>query len=177
MMMIMIIRVTILLLLLVYTQCQGIYDYSLIDIDGNEVSLASFKFAKAILIVNIAMDDGLTFLNNRELEILHSKYHDKGLEILAILSNDFSTEKSLPQKPSIGSIATIFQNTKVTDTSDENRHPLFTYLTAATDSMPISRNFCKFLIVNGKPVKRYTPTVSPLKIEPDILNYLKSSEL
>jgi glutathione peroxidase len=176
--MMMMIRITILILLLIYNihkcQCQGIYDYNLIDIDGNEVSLAQYKGTKVILIVNIAMDDGLTFRNNKELEVLHSKYHNKGLEILAILSNDFATQQSIPQKPSIGSIATIFQNTKVTG---DTIHPLFTYLTSATDNIPINWNFCKFLIVNGKPVKRYQPTVHPLKIEPDILNYLKSSEL
>ena len=172
----MMIRITILILLLIYNihKCQcHIYDYSLIDIDGNEVSLAQYKDSKVIMIVNIAMDDGLTFINNKELGMLHSKYHDKGLEILAILSNDFATQQSIAQKPSIGNIAT-FQDTKVTG---DTIHPLFTYLTSATDNIPINWNFCKFLIVNGKPVKRYQPTVNPLKIEPDILNYLKSSEL
>ena len=156
------------------TQCQGIYDYTLIDFDGNEVSLAQYKGThKVILIVNIAMDDGLTFRNNKELEILHSKYHDK-LEILAILSDDFAVQHSIPQKPSIGNIKT-FQNTKVTG---DQAHPLFTYLTSATDNLPINWNFCKFLInQHGKPVKRYQPTINPLKIEPDILTYFKSSEL
>jgi glutathione peroxidase-family protein len=41
-----------------------------------------------------------------------------------------------------------------------------------SDSTELQWNFAKFLVVNGYPVKRYMPRVTPKNIEADILKYL-----
>ncbi len=55
-------------------------------------------------------------------------------------------------------------------------HALYKFLKNYSDLSEISWNFAKFLVVNGYPVRRYAPRVSPKKIEPDIIDYLKQQE-
>lgn len=165
------IRIVICLVVIFVTQVlsQGVFDFKLIDFDTEqEISLQQYKNTKAILITNVALNDGLTFINFKQLQHLYEKYHDKGLEILAIM-NDFGQESSIVVvKPHIGKIP-LFSKTVV---SGESIHPLFNYLVEQTNQIPISWNFAKFLIdaKNGKPIKRYAPQVSPLNIEHDIIN-------
>ena len=146
---------------------QGIFEYSLEDFDGNVIQLSKYKDgSKVIMIVNIAINDGHTFLNFRELEELYQRYHDQGLEILAITSNDFGIEDKILAPPSIGKIP-VFNLVHVTGSSI---HPLFNYLIENTTNLPLSWNFCKFLVdSNGKPFKRYGHIINPLKIEGDIV--------
>jgi len=155
--------------ILILINGQGIYEYSLEDFNGNLVSLSKYKNSKVIIIVNIALNDGITHFNFRELEELYTKYHDQGLEIIAIVSNDFGIEEKILIPPSIGtSNIPVFNVVHVTGTSI---HPLFNYLIENTTNLPLSWNFCKFLIdpSNGKPYKRYGHIINPLKIEADIL--------
>lgn len=166
----------ILTIVLALTLGQGIFDYSLQDYDGNDVPLSQYKISstKVILIVNIADNDGHTFHNNKELDLLYSKYKDK-LMILAITSNDFSLDHhQSPSNPILGMIP-VFAQISLTGAT---RHPLIDYLVDNTDSMPINWNYHKFLInaANGKPINHYTPNINPMKIEPDILKYLNNGK-
>ncbi len=54
-------------------------------------------------------------------------------------------------------------------------HPLFEYLKAKLAGLlnnDIKWNFTKFLVVDGIPTKRYSPTTSPFQTEKDILKAL-----
>ena len=74
---------------------KSIYDYSVKDIHGNDVSLASYK-GKVLLIVNVASKCGLT-PQYEGLEALYRKYKDQGFEILAFPCNQFLGQE--PTRP------------------------------------------------------------------------------
>jgi glutathione peroxidase len=57
-----------------------------------------------------------------------------------------------------------------------NASPLYKYLKKDSDKLEIGWNFVKFLVVDGRPVKRYHSRISPKKIEEDILSYLEGEE-
>jgi glutathione peroxidase len=111
-------------------QTSGIYDITVKDIDGSDVSLANYK-GKVLLIVNVASKCGLT-PQYEGLEALYLKYKDQGLEILAFPCNQF-----LGQEPGSNEEIQSFcsLNYKVTfplfdkiDVNGENESPLYTYL-------------------------------------------------
>lgn len=61
------------------------------------------------------------------------------------------------------------------DVNGKNEDPLYTYLKSSVSRFfgkEIPWNFSKFLIVNGKPVKRYAPPQNPLSFEDEIKKYL-----
>ncbi len=62
------------------------------------------------------------------------------------------------------------------DVNGETADPLFKFLRDYTDRSAIGWNFAKFLVVNGRPVKRYASKVSPSNIESEILKYLLPAE-
>ena len=73
---------------------KSIYDFSVKDIDHEEISLEKFK-GKTLLIVNVASRCGFTS-QYTGLQSLYEKYKDKGFEILAFPCNQFgSQEKEL----------------------------------------------------------------------------------
>lgn len=72
----------------------SIYNYTVKDIRGNDVSLGQYK-GKVLLIVNTASKCGFTPQYDG-LETLYQKYKDKGLVILGFPSNQF-----LEQEPAI----------------------------------------------------------------------------
>jgi glutathione peroxidase len=70
---------------------KSIYDYSLVGLDGKEVSLSTYK-GKVLLIVNLASE---SIYNNQigALEELQKTYADKGLVLIGIPSADFGAEE------------------------------------------------------------------------------------
>ena len=66
---------------------KSIYDITVKDIKGNDVSLADYK-GQVLLIVNVASKCGLT-PQYEGLEALYQKYKDQGLVILAFPCNQF----------------------------------------------------------------------------------------
>jgi len=115
-------------------------------------------------------------VNYTELQQLYSKYHDKGLEILAFPCNQFGSQepgnseqiKKFAQEK-YGVTFTLFQKI---DVNGQNEHPLYTYLKSSTKSLlgqSIKWNFTKFLIDrNGTPVKRFGSGDNPSSFESDI---------
>ena len=66
----------------------SVYDFTVRDNKGNDVSLSEFK-GKVLLIVNTATKCGLT-PQYEGLENLYEKYKDRGFEILDFPCNQFA---------------------------------------------------------------------------------------
>ena len=183
---------------LTMTAQSSVYDFTVKDDAGKDVSLADYK-GKVLLIVNTATRCGFT-PQYKELEALYEKYAKDGFEILDFPCNQFGE-----QAP--GSIQEIHQFCTANfdiqfpqfdkiDVNGANEHPLYTYLKSqkgfggfdTTDQRgkfmdemmrkqdadydkksDIKWNFTKFLISrDGRVLKRYEPTDKMSTIEADM---------
>ena len=125
----------------------SVYDFTVKDKKGNDVSLSEYK-GKVLLIVNTATKCGLTPQYDA-LEALYEKYHDQGFEIL-----DFPCNQFLAQAPGsveeIDSFCTLRFNTKFPrfgkiKVNGKDADPLYVYLKEQKPGR-IEWNFAKFLI-------------------------------
>ena len=176
----------------------SIYDFTVKDIKGKDVSLADYK-GKLVLIVNTANKCGFT-PQYTGLENLYQKYKDQGLVILGFPCNQF-----LQQMPGTGDEIASFckLNYGVTfplfakiDVNGPKEAPLYTYLkkTAPFKGFELNKeggrtiqdvvkkhypenlegdgikwNFTKFLVSrDGSKVSRFEPTVTPEELDPII---------
>ena len=183
---------------LTMTAQSSVYDFTVKDDAGKDVSLAEYK-GKVLLIVNTATRCGFT-PQYKELEALYEKYAKDGFEILDFPCNQFGE-----QAP--GSIQEIHQFCTANfdiqfpqfdkiDVNGANEHPLYTFLKSqkgfggfdTTDQRgkfmdemmrkqdadydkksDIKWNFTKFLISSdGRVLKRYEPTDKMSTIEADM---------
>ena len=109
---------------------KSIYDFTVKDIKGKEVSLADYK-GKVLLIVNVASKCGLT-PQYEGLEALYQKYKDQGLEILAFPCNQFleqepGTNEDIMEFCSINYNVTFPLFDKI-DVNGKEESPLYTFL-------------------------------------------------
>lgn len=150
------------------------YNLKATSLKGELVEMDTFK-DKTILVVNTASKCGLT-PQFEGLEELYKKYKDKGLVILGFPCNQFGNqepgdEKSISEGCLINYGVTFPMFSKI-EVNGDNTHPIYKYLKNELGgflSSKIKWNFTKFLIdAKGKPVKRFSPTTKPQKIE----NYL-----
>ena len=198
---------TITLLIIAYIiggmmMAQNIYDITVKDRKGNDVSLATYK-NKVLLIVNTATRCGFT-PQYEEHENLYKNYQEKGLEILDFPCNQFGnqapgSDEEIHQFCSLN-YGTEFPQFKKIEVNGENESPLFTLLKAARPFVgfdlnhPIGKvldemlqkndadyaskpdikwNFTKFLVDRkGNIVERYEPTVDIKLIEEKIKEIL-----
>ena len=114
----------------VVEQTSGIYDITVKDMDGSDVSLANYK-GEVLLIVNVASKCGLT-PQYEGLEALYQKYKDQGLEILAFPCNQFleqepGTNEEIQSFCSLNYNVTFPLFDKI-DVNGEAESPLYTYL-------------------------------------------------
>ena len=114
----------------VVEQTPGIYNITVKDMDGNDVSLANYK-GKVLLIVNVASKCGLT-PQYEGLEALYQKYKDQGLEILGFPCNQFleqepGTNEEIQSFCSLNYNVTFPLFDKI-DVNGEAESPLYTYL-------------------------------------------------
>ena len=114
----------------VVEQASSIYDITVKDMDGSDVSLANYK-GKVLLIVNVASKCGLT-PQYEGLEALYQKYKDQGLEILAFPCNQFleqepGTNEEIQSFCSLNYNVTFPLFDKI-DVNGEAESPLYTYL-------------------------------------------------
>lgn len=155
------------------------YDFSATKMNGQEVRMEEYK-EKVVLVVNTASKCGLT-PQFKDLEEIYKEYKDRGLEILGFPCNQFANQDSGSDDEihefcqlNYGVTFTMF---KKVDVNGENAHPLYKYLRNKAKGIMGSKikwNFTKFLIDSeGNVIKRYAPTVSPLKIKDDIEKLLK----
>ena len=172
----------------------SLYDYSVKDRTGNEVSLEQYR-DKVVLVVNTATGCGFT-PQYKELEEMYEKYHDQGLEILDIPCNQFAGQTPGTDEE-IHEFCTLRYNTqfpqmKKSEVNGENELPLYTWLKSqkgfagfghgpmalAMSAMlkkidkdyknnpAIKWHFTKFLVGrDGEVVERFEPTESMKKVE------------
>ncbi|HUX08013.1 MAG TPA: glutathione peroxidase [Acidobacteriota bacterium] len=149
---------------------QGAYvlGSTVIDIDGNEVNLESYK-GRVVLIVNVATKCGLT-PQYEELQALHEKFAAKGLAILGFPANNFGN-----QEPGSNEEIKMFCTTNYNVQFDmfskisvkgDDIAPLYTLLTSTEQNGrfggEIQWNFTKFLVgKDGRVVSRYEPRIKP----------------
>ena len=177
----------------------SIYDYTVKDRQGNDVSMESFK-GKVLLIINTATGCGFT-PQYEGLEKLYKEYHEQGLEIL-----DFPCDQFGHQAPGndeeihqfcTAKYNTSFDQFKKVEVNGENEIELYKYLKsqkgfegfdlAGAMLVPIVKamdndyknnpdikwNFTKFLVDrNGNVVERFESTIKPEKIENKIKELL-----
>jgi glutathione peroxidase len=146
----------------------SIYDFTISSIDGQPVSLKSYK-GKVVLLVNVASKCGFT-PQYAGLEALYGKYKDRGLVIIGVPANNFAqqepgTNEEIKTFCSRKYNVTFPMMAKVSVLGDD-KAPLYRYLTDKSADPKfggdIKWNFTKFLFDrNGNPVARFEPAVTP----------------
>jgi glutathione peroxidase len=181
---------------------QNVYDFTVLDRRGKEVSLSEYK-GKVLLIVNTATRCGFT-PQYEALEAMYKDYKDQGLEILDFPCNQFGqqapgTEEEIHEFCTLN-FGTEFPQFKKIEVNGDNESPLFTYLKAQKtfegfdlndklgkllDEMlskadpdyakksDIKWNFTKFLVdKEGNVVKRFEPTHDMKLVEEEVKKLL-----
>lgn len=174
----------------------SIYDYSVKNRNGEDISISQFK-GKVLIIVNTATGCGFT-PQYEGLEKLYKEYHDKGLEILDFPCNQFGSQapgsdEEIHQFCQFKYNTSFDQFSKI-DVNGENESLLFAYIksqrtedvidgmrnkiamkaidkisTTCKKEGDIKWNFTKFLVDReGNVVQRYSPTYKPEDMEEDI---------
>ncbi len=149
-------------------QTKSIYDFTMKSIDGDPVSLSSFK-GKVVLLVNVASKCGFT-PQYTALESIYEKYKDRGFVIVGVPANNFAqqepgTNEEIKTFCSRKYNVTFPMMSKVSVKGDD-KTPLYQYLTDpaqdAKFSGDIKWNFTKFLVDrNGNVVARFEPATTP----------------
>lgn len=141
-----------------------VYDFTVKDIDGKDVSLGQYK-GKVLLIVNVASMCGHT-PQYADLEAMYEKYKDKGLVVMGFPENDF-----MGQEPGSDKEIKQFCTTKYSvkfpmfskiDVKGKNIAPLYSYLTQKAQNgvidAKVTWNFQKFLVGrDGKVITSFDP--------------------
>ena len=152
----------------------SIYDFSIKDIDHQEISLEKFK-GKTLLIVNVASRCGFTPQYNG-LQSLYEKYKDKGFEILAFPCNQFGSQEKGTNDEIKEFCSTEYNvSFKLFDKIEvigDNASPLFKKLTQDA-GREIQWNFTKYLInKDGDFVRGFGTQKKPEEIEEHIIKIL-----
>ena len=164
-----------------------VYDFTVKDRKGNDISLSEYK-GKVLLIVNTATGCGFTPHYN-PLEEMYKEFKDRGFEILDFPCNQFA-DQAPGTDDEIHNFCTMkfgteFPQFAKIDVNGENASPLFSYLSTEKpfesfgkgiknaflkkyadmnnkkfgDKAYIKWNFTKFLVDReGKVVARFEPT-------------------
>ena len=109
----------------------SLWDYTAIDIDGNEVSFRNFQ-GKFALVINVASRCGFTDQGYETLVKLHDKYEPLGFTVLAFPCNDFGAQEPW-EEARIAQFARghkqarfpLFSKVHV---NGEQEHPVFSFL-------------------------------------------------
>lgn len=157
----------------------GLYDLTVKDAKGNDVSLSEYK-DKVLLIVNTATGCGFT-PQYTGLQDLYNKYKDQGFEILDFPCNQFGNQAPGTNEEIVtfctGRFGITFRQFDKIEVNGPNESSLFTWLKSHKGGLmgdAIKWNFTKFLInKKGEVVSRYAPTTTPESIEKDLIKLLE----
>lgn len=156
------------------------YDFEANNIKGKTVSMKEYE-GKTVVVVNTASKCGFT-PQYEGLEALYQKYKNQGLVILGFPCNQFGKQESGSSDEieefcqiNYGVTFPLFQKI---DVNGKDAHPIFKFLKSKQSGgifgSGIKWNFTKFIINNkGVPVKRFSPTTKPEKMEKTIIKLLQ----
>ena len=179
----------------------AIYDFTLTDGKGGEVSLKDYE-GKVMLIVNTATGCGFT-PQYEDLEKMYEAYHEKGLEIIDVPCNQFAgqtpgTDEEIHEFCTL-KYHTQFPQMKKADVNGSDELPLYTYLKERKgfegfgkgpkafamgvmlskldkdykNNPAIKWNFTKFVVDrNGEVVARFEPTADMKEVEKCVASLL-----
>ena len=147
---------------------KSIHEFSVKNIDGQEVKLSTYK-GKVALVVNVASKCGYTPQYDG-LQAIYTKYKDQGLVILGFPANNF-----MGQEPGTNEEIKTFCQTKFNvsfplfakiSVKGDDMHPLYQFLTSKETNPEfagnITWNFNKFLVdQNGKIIARFDTKEKP----------------
>jgi glutathione peroxidase len=138
-----------------------IYDFKMLDIQGEEIDFAQYKGRK-LLIVNTASKCGFT-PQYADLEKLHRTYGDK-VTVLGFPSNNFLWQEPGSDEEILSFCKSNYEVTFKLFSKISVRgsfsHPLYKWLNSKTDKVP-TWNFCKYLISeDGKQVTFFSSGVA-----------------
>jgi len=149
-------------------QSKSIYDFTMKSIDGQPVSLDSYK-GKVVLLVNVASKCGFT-PQYAGLESLYKKYEGEGLVIVGIPANNFAsqepgTNEEIKKFCSNKYNVTFPMMAKVSVVGND-KAPLYVFLTDKSVNPQIGGdikwNFTKFLVGrDGKILRRFDSAIKP----------------
>jgi glutathione peroxidase len=159
-----------------------LYDIEVKDRVGQEVPLSRYR-GKVLLIVNTATGCGFT-PQYAGLQDLYLKYQKDGLEILDFPCNQFAGQAPGTGEEiysfCMGRFGITFPQFAKIEVNGRRTSPLYRFLKAKKGGLfrsHIPWNFTKFLIDRqGRVVKRFPPTTSPLRMEADIVALLSQTE-
>jgi glutathione peroxidase len=146
----------------------SIYDTSIAALDGGPLDLNAYK-GQAVLVVNVASKCGLT-PQYTGLEHLQERFAGRGFTVLGVPCNQFGGQEPGTAEEIQTFCSTTygvtFPLTEKVDVNGEERHPLYTELTAKPDregeAGDIQWNFEKFLVSPaGEIVERFRPRTEP----------------
>ncbi|AQW20683.1 glutathione peroxidase [Lentilactobacillus curieae] len=151
-----------------------VYDFKETEMNGQEIDFSRYQ-GKVLIVVNTASKCGLA-PQLEGLEDLYKKYHDQGLEVIGLPSNQFKQELDSDEATSEYCqlhYGVTFPMTKRVVINGDDEDPLFTYLKTESGNGRIKWNFTKFLVgKDGQLVKRYAPITKPSKMEETIVEEL-----
>lgn len=149
------------------TSDKTVYDFTMKDIDGNNVPLSKYK-GKIIVIVNTASQCGLVGQLG-EIEEFYKKYKDKGVVVLGFPANDFLGQEPL-NDADIKSFCTknygvTFPMFSKIAVKGSDIHPLYEYLTKKTENgvldAPVKWNYQKYVVgKEGHIIATFNPRTS-----------------
>ena len=159
-----------LLMLMIATTGESIYDFKINSLEGKEIDFAKFK-GKNLLIVNVASKCGFT-PQYADLEKLHDEFGDQ-VVVLGFPANNFGSQEpgsnleiaEFCQK----NYGVSFQMFEKISVKGEDQHPLYQWLKEKTGQEP-TWNFCKYLVKPDGTVQFFPSKVKPL--DKEILNAL-----
>lgn len=144
-----------------------LYDYSLVDLSGKEVSLSAYK-GKVVVIVNLA-SQSIFHEQNAMLEELQKTYESQGLVVLGIPSNDFGAQEP-GTDAEVGKVYSkdqhlVFPVFARVSVRGKDQVPLYSFLTGdkkAPTGGDVHWSYTKFVVDRtGKVVARFEPHVLP----------------
>jgi glutathione peroxidase-family protein len=147
---------------------ETLYDFSVMDIDGNEVPLNQYA-GKALLIVNVASKCGFTH-QYAGLQALYETYADRGFVILGFPANNFMNQEPGSNADIKGfcslNYGVSFPMFSKISVKGKDIHPLYDFLTDKKlhpeTGGKITWNFNKFLVdQNGHVTARFDTKTNP----------------
>lgn len=151
---------------------KGMYEFTMKDIDGNDVSLEKYK-GNVVMLVNVASRCGLT-PQYEGLQAIYDKYKDRGFTVLGFPANNFmgqepGTEAEIKEFCSLNYNVGFPMFSKIS-VKGTDQHPLYRFLTHPETNPgfdgDITWNFEKFLADrDGKIIARFSPRTVPTDAE------------